>query len=452
MQLDGVQNGLHLGCSAINCYELGALRSVKAGDECRFQIDNRTSESYELYWVDSTNALISYGIIHPVALDDGLTSYVGHSFVLKDKKKDEIVLSITFKAGRVLNRIQFDRLNRASVSIVPYPSLATVLFGSQLTEPFQMIDNASIDSSEDVRVHFINETTQSLDVSWIQPDGIVQKLNDTNEHTLQSCVGHTLIVHVSGDPQQIVYTVRLNEKTSIRSRLVGLSPTRIEIRPQEVLQHQAVYERLKMSGFVVYMEKGIDRFEIETMKKDLKAVASRLPVGALKKIQNVRVWVNKKAVFGPIDISEDWNGCCYHPDEGWLRENGNHLEKAKGVEIYSMADYNSMRHENNEPSVLIHELAHAFHDMIGFERKDVVDVYEAAMKEQLYQKVENLQGHQVKAYAATNPHEYFAELSVSYFAHGSYFPFTRQQLETYDSRGYQLIQKLWLERCRCTVS
>ena len=48
-----------------------------------------------------------------------------------------------------------------------------------------------------------------------------------------------------------------------------------------------------------------------------------------------------------------------------------------------------------------------------------------------------------KAYAATNPAEYFAELSEAYFGTNDFAPFTRAELEKHDPVGFALMRKAW---------
>jgi hypothetical protein len=49
----------------------------------------------------------------------------------------------------------------------------------------------------------------------------------------------------------------------------------------------------------------------------------------------------------------------------------------------------------------------------------------------------------VKPYAATNDHEYFAELTCCYMDKLHYFPFTRDDLKTHDPNGYKLMEAVW---------
>ena len=49
----------------------------------------------------------------------------------------------------------------------------------------------------------------------------------------------------------------------------------------------------------------------------------------------------------------------------------------------------------------------------------------------------------VKAYAATNQEEYFAELTEAYFGQNDWFPHNREELRNYDPRGYKMIEEVW---------
>merc|ERR1712165_237463 len=86
----------------------------------------------------------------------------------------------------------------------------------------------------------------------------------------------------------------------------------------------------------------------------------------------------------------------------------------------------------------------------------IIDCFNAAMKENLYDcvKVHKLDGDydERKAYASTNPMEYFAELSVAFLGgvgrdkdieFNKWFPFNRKQVKQHDPRAYQLLRKLW---------
>ena len=48
-----------------------------------------------------------------------------------------------------------------------------------------------------------------------------------------------------------------------------------------------------------------------------------------------------------------------------------------------------------------------------------------------------------KAYALTNPMEYFAETTEALFTRNDFFPFTKEELEKHDPEMFELLNKVW---------
>ena len=59
----------------------------------------------------------------------------------------------------------------------------------------------------------------------------------------------------------------------------------------------------------------------------------------------------------------------------------------------------------------------------------------------IYDSVEYRGREKKKAYAATSPAEYFAELSEAYFGMNDFAPSTRAELEKHDPVGFELMKK-----------
>ena len=139
----------------------------------------------------------------------------------------------------------------------------------------------------------------------------------------------------------------------------------------------------------------------------------------------------------------------FHPDKGWLVAHDLPAEMEKSVEIGNGKTFLSWTYE--QPWMVLHELAHAYHDRFldkGFENKDVKDGYEKAKASGLYDKVVHWDGKEVKHYALTNQMEYFAESTESYFGTNDFYPFVRGELIRYDPATYELMRKIWGERVK----
>ena len=65
------------------------------------------------------------------------------------------------------------------------------------------------------------------------------------------------------------------------------------------------------------------------------------------------------------------------------------------------------------------------------------------MKAGLYDRVLRYSGQEEKAYAATNPMEYFAEASEAYFGTNDFFPFIRIELRRHDPTGHRRCSRRW---------
>ena len=86
--------------------------------------------------------------------------------------------------------------------------------------------------------------------------------------------------------------------------------------------------------------------------------------------------MNKTFRYGPNVVGR---GCCYHPHngQGWLRDNGCHVEKAGGIEIYDTEGYVNDRTLWGAGGVMLHELAHSYHNQHvknGYGNKEILNV------------------------------------------------------------------------------
>ena len=63
----------------------------------------------------------------------------------------------------------------------------------------------------------------------------------------------------------------------------------------------------------------------------------------------------------------------YHPSADWLKANGYSTDLVKCVHIPEAADLPTPRNITEQPWVILHELAHAYHDQVlGFEEPRIL--------------------------------------------------------------------------------
>ena len=137
----------------------------------------------------------------------------------------------------------------------------------------------------------------------------------------------------------------------------------------------------------------------------------------------------------------------YHPSVNWLKEHGYDPSLVKKVHIPHAKDLVSRQQMLKHPAVILHELAHAYHDQIlSFDHPEIIQAYEAAMQSKSYEEVMAHTGKEVSHYAATNHKEYFAEATEAYLYHNDFYPFVAAELKQHDPTAYQLMEKIWGKR------
>lgn len=131
----------------------------------------------------------------------------------------------------------------------------------------------------------------------------------------------------------------------------------------------------------------------------------------------------------------------------WYFPTNNRISRRfdNAIVINSAANYLAMS-DSRALAVTLHELAHAFNRYHWREiARPQKAAYANAVNQKLYRNLTTQKGNTItKAYALTNYREYFAELSVLFFAYHYAYPHNRQGLAAYDPKGYALMQRAWL--------
>jgi len=149
-----------------------------------------------------------------------------------------------------------------------------------------------------------------------------------------------------------------------------------------------------------------------------------------------------------VDRNVTSGAAVYHPSVNWLQQNGYPVEKAQAVEISNVQNFVDWTNQN-QPMMVLHELAHALHDrVLGFQNAQILNAYNQAMAQNLYVNVLYTNGTGPpfvvsSAYATNNQIEYFAEISEAYFGENDYYPFVRSELESHDALGFEAVEELW---------
>jgi hypothetical protein len=172
---------------------------------------------------------------------------------------------------------------------------------------------------------------------------------------------------------------------------------------------------------------------LESKLADIKAVVAPEPLEKLMAVPII------------LDLNHGKLGAMqYHPSADWLRENGYPADLAKCVHIPEVADLVTPRNINEQPWVVLHELAHAYHDQVlGFEEPRILEAYEKFKKSGHGEKALLYDGTRVRHYGLTDQKEFFAEMTESYFGLDDFFPFNRAELMIAEPEIYELMQTIW---------
>src|SRR5688572_7942532 len=182
---------------------------------------------------------------------------------------------------------------------------------------------------------------------------------------------------------------------------------------------------------------------LELLTAQLQEITRVVPPAAVVELRKVPLWFSPE--YASVQPRAE-----YHPGAGWLRENKRDPAMEKAVEFTNVRSFE--RETRRMPNFTLHELAHAYHDRVlakGFGNEAIKEAFGNAKKQGLYDHVEQRFGDgrsaKVRAYALTNPMEYFAECSEAFFSTNDFFPFTREQLARHDPEMFALLKVLWGE-------
>ena len=205
----------------------------------------------------------------------------------------------------------------------------------------------------------------------------------------------------------------------------------------------AGHSQMNLEGWSIRLEDGVAqdaswaaaRAELTRQLQDIKRV---VPPGPLSKLQKVTIWVNASSKVTPC--------MAYHPGRQWLKEHDANPDMAKGVEMGSCKNFASWTYQ--QPWMVMHELAHAYHDQFlekGFENIEVLDTFKNSMATKKYESVLHWDGASTKHYATNNQMEFFAETTESYFGTNDFYPFVKAELMNFDPQALTLMKKVWGE-------
>ncbi|MBT4760584.1 MAG: hypothetical protein HOO06_02700 [Bdellovibrionaceae bacterium] len=226
---------------------------------------------------------------------------------------------------------------------------------------------------------------------------------------------------------------------------------------QELVSHSNsrgkmwTYADYNIQGWKVYIEDKllgqealIDDLKTQ-LQNDLTNLVNIIPSSALKKIKQIPIWVSNEVNY-PFRPGEKGT-IPFHQSAEWLDSKNLNPKMEHGVHIINPYEVLYVHKIFSwGPMTLLHELSHGYHTL--FLKDDylpVLKAYRLALASGKYLQVPSRRNENilVKAYAATNVKEYFAEVTEAYFGINDWFPKTKLELSQYDPIGFGVVEEAW---------
>lgn len=172
---------------------------------------------------------------------------------------------------------------------------------------------------------------------------------------------------------------------------------------------------------------------LENRLSDIKAV---VPADRVAKLQAFQIILDLS--HGKLESMQ------YHPGSAWLEKNGYAADLLHCVHIPIAADLLAPRQINVQPWVILHELAHAYHDQVlGFDDPRILKAYAHYKESGHGDSTLLITGERVRHYGLTDHKEFFAEMTEAYFGSNDFFPFNRGELKSAEPEIYQMMGEIW---------
>jgi hypothetical protein len=273
------------------------------------------------------------------------------------------------------------------------------------------------------------------EASWRDPGAFFVRLPESTEVARYSGRMVTVTGRVQAvqfrDLRRMVIYVSDAAQVAVLDPLAAFTPT-------------AAYVKKTIRGFTVLVHPAVMRDgdvasqAFAELESQMDRIAAALPEHLLARLREARIWIEWRQ-------RED-AASQFHPARAWLLQHAYNPDKAGDIEICDVRNWVTWSRQD-QPFSLLHELAHAYQFRVLGERARLIELaYAHAMAAGLYDDVPYVHGGRLRAHAAKNAAEYFAELTEAYFGVNDYYPFTRADLERDDPLGYRVVEQLWSAR------
>ncbi|MGE9269753.1 MAG: metallopeptidase [Verrucomicrobiales bacterium] len=174
---------------------------------------------------------------------------------------------------------------------------------------------------------------------------------------------------------------------------------------------------------------------LRILEQRLNRIVMRLPAEPRKAMQKVPIYLDRAHPLGNAH---------FHPSKDWLVSHGYDPAMTEAVHITAANSLIRGASEPNLGSVVLHELAHAYHfQVLDFDHPKILKGYEVFCHSEKFDAVTYPYGRQRPHYGLMDHKEFFAEMTETFFAENNTFPFNRTELMLYHPETYQLMVEIW---------
>jgi len=183
-------------------------------------------------------------------------------------------------------------------------------------------------------------------------------------------------------------------------------------------------------------EKATGERALKLLTARLVAIAMVVPADALGKLRAI-----------PIELDLDYadlRPMQYHPSAAWLKAHGYSETLARCMHIPNAKEFLSPFENHRMPWVVLHELAHGFHDQVlGFDEPRIRAAWKKFRDDDKHRSVLTSPGPMREHYARRDPQEFFAEMTECYFGSNDFYPFVTGELKQAEPEIFELMVAIW---------
>ena len=204
--------------------------------------------------------------------------------------------------------------------------------------------------------------------------------------------------------------------------------------------HSFDYQVERLRGWEIFVEDAlIENVELwpdvrGLLDAKLAEMVRRMPAEVVDRLRSVKIWMHINREGNP--------GGCYHPSKEWLNAHDLNPDWAGGIEFGNAKNF--LDWEWTQPSMMIHEMAHAWHhQVLSYDHRPIGELYDKILADKTLESIRYCRGGKKRAYGLNNPQEMFAEFSEAWWGTNDFYPFVRGELMAEFPEAARIVSTSW---------